>query len=62
MRVKDAIIPYVGLEFGGLRIGATYDINISDLKSASGNRGGSEFSLIYIMNRTVAKGIPCPKF
>ncbi len=62
LRVKDAIIPYIGLEFGGVRIGATYDINISDFKAASGNRGGSEFSIIYIMNRTVGKGIPCPKF
>src|SRR5690606_16465975 len=47
MRFNDAIIPYVGLEFNGLRIGASYDVNISSAKAATGNRGGSEFSLIY---------------
>ena len=62
MRFGDAIIPYVGLEFGGLRIGASYDVNISDLKAATGNRGGSEFSLIYIKKPAESKGIPCPKF
>lgn len=62
MRVNDAIIPYIGLEFGGLRIGATYDVNISSLKAATTSRGGSEFSLIYIHRKTEAKGIPCPRF
>jgi type IX secretion system PorP/SprF family membrane protein len=62
MRFGDALIPYIGLEFGGLRIGATYDINISSLKAATGNRGGSEVSLIYIKRPSEVKGIPCPKF
>jgi type IX secretion system PorP/SprF family membrane protein len=62
MRFNDAIIPYVGVEVGGLRIGATYDFNISSLKAASGSRGGSEFSIIYIKRPADYKGIPCPKF
>lgn len=62
MRLNDAIIPYVGLEFGGLRIGATYDINISNLKAATASRGGSEISIIYIKKPAEPKGIPCPKF
>ncbi len=61
-RLKDAIIPYVGLEFNGLRIGFSYDVNISNLKAATGSRGGSEFSLIYIHRPNGAKGIPCPRF
>lgn len=61
-RFNDAAIPYVGLEFGGLRIGASYDVNISSLKAATANRGGSEFSLIYIKKKEESKGIPCPKF
>lgn len=61
-RVGDAIIPYVGLEFSGLRIGATYDINVSDLKAGSQSRGGMEISLIYIKRPAGFKGIPCPKF
>ena len=62
MRLNDAIIPYVGIEINGLRIGASYDINTSSLKSATASRGGSEFSLIYIKRKGEVKGIPCPKF
>lgn len=61
-RFSDAIIPYVGLEFGGLRVGASYDINISSLKAGSQSRGGMEISLIYIKRPAGYKGIPCPKF
>ena len=59
---NDAVIPYVGLEFGGLRIGASYDFNISSLKAATASRGGSEFSIIFIKRPAEYKGIPCPKF
>jgi type IX secretion system PorP/SprF family membrane protein len=62
IRLNDAIIPYIGLEVGGLRVGASYDVNISSLKSATASRGGSEFSLIYIKRKSETKGIPCPKF
>jgi type IX secretion system PorP/SprF family membrane protein len=61
-RIGDAIIPYVGLEFAGMRIGATYDINISSLKAGSQSRGGMEISLIYVKKPAGSKGIPCPKF
>ena len=62
MRVNDAVIPYLGLEIGGLRIGATYDVNISGLKSATNSAGGAEFSIIYIKRPPESKGIPCPRF
>jgi type IX secretion system PorP/SprF family membrane protein len=62
IRFNDAIIPYVGLEVNGLRIGASYDVNVSSLKAGTGSRGGSEFSLIYIMRPNESKGIPCPRF
>lgn len=61
-RFGDAIIPYVGLEFNDLRAGVSYDINMSDLKTASQSRGGIEISLIYIMRSPENKGVPCPKF
>lgn len=61
-RLGDALIPYVGLEFNGFRFGATYDVNTSDLKTASQNKGGIEISLIYIKQPPGAKGVPCPKF
>lgn len=62
LRLKDALIPYIGIEFGGLRIGASYDVNTSDLKAATGNRGGSEFSIIYIKKPQESRDIPCPRF
>lgn len=62
MRFNDAIIPYMGLEFNNLRIGASYDVNVSSLKAATASRGGMEISLIYIKQPPDSKGIPCPKF
>jgi type IX secretion system PorP/SprF family membrane protein len=62
--VTDALIPYVGLEFGDVHIGATYDVNISSLQPASNSRGGLELSLIYIkkpVDRSLKK-LNCPKF
>jgi type IX secretion system PorP/SprF family membrane protein len=64
IRFGDAIIPYIGLEFGEFHVGASYDVNISSLKPASNMRGGAEISLIYIKqprdpNR---KKLNCPKF
>ncbi|TCJ13327.1 type IX secretion system membrane protein PorP/SprF [Flaviaesturariibacter flavus] len=62
-RLQDAVIPYIGLEFGAFRVGASYDVNISKLKPASNMRGGAEISLIYI--HRPADRLPklnCPKF
>jgi type IX secretion system PorP/SprF family membrane protein len=60
--VNDAIIPYAGLEFNGIRIGASYDVNVSSLKTGSQRRGGIEVSLIYIKRKPGYKPLPCPKF
>lgn len=62
--VADAVIPYIGLEFGEFHLGASYDLNISSLQPASNMRGGIELSLIYIkqpVNRDLKK-LNCPKF
>lgn len=61
--LTDAIIPYIGLDFGGFTLGLSYDVNISSLKSASESMGGIEVSLIYIkLPSDGRKPIPCPKF
>jgi type IX secretion system PorP/SprF family membrane protein len=60
--VNDAVIPYVGLEVGGFRFGASYDVNISSLKTASQSRGGIEISLIYIKRPPGYRAVPCPRF
>ena len=62
IRFQDAIIPYVGLEYSDFRLGVTYDVNTSSLKTASQSRGGIEISLIYIKKPANSKGLPCPKF
>ncbi len=63
-RMKDAAIPYFGLEFKGLHLGASYDVNTSALKPASNTRGGMEISLIYIQRPSDpdAKKLNCPRF
>ena len=63
-RFQDAIIPYVGLEFGEFLIGSTYDVNTSSLKPGSNMRGGMEISVIYIKKPVdpYAKKLNCPKF
>ncbi|MBZ5858424.1 PorP/SprF family type IX secretion system membrane protein [Flavihumibacter profundi] len=62
-RFNDALIPYLGFEWADFRFGATYDVNTSNLKTASQKRGGIEISLIYIKRRSDGrKDIPCPKF
>lgn len=63
-RFGDAIIPYIGLEFGEWHFGASYDVNVSSLKAGSNSRGGVEVSLIYIKKPVDpnAKKLNCPKF
>ncbi len=63
-RFNDAVIPYIGLEFNGLHIGASYDANTSSLKPASNTKGGIEISLIYIKKPSDpdAKKLNCPRF
>jgi type IX secretion system PorP/SprF family membrane protein len=63
-RLRDAVIPYVGVEFSGIRIGYSYDINVSSLSTASNRRGGSEISIIYVKKPVdwYRKKMNCPKF
>jgi type IX secretion system PorP/SprF family membrane protein len=63
-RFNDAVIPYIGLEFGEWHFGASYDVNTSSLKPASNSRGGIELSLIYIKRYVDPnmKKLNCPKF
>jgi type IX secretion system PorP/SprF family membrane protein len=61
--VTDAIIPYVGLDYGNFSLGVTYDVNVSSLKTASQSRGGIEISLIYIKKPSDGhRAVPCPRF
>jgi type IX secretion system PorP/SprF family membrane protein len=44
----DAVIPMAAVEFRNVRLGFSYDANISSLKASTINRGAFELSLIYI--------------
>jgi len=46
-RYGDAICPYVGIEWSKMRIGISYDVNVSSFTPATGGQGGYEMSLIY---------------
>jgi type IX secretion system PorP/SprF family membrane protein len=61
-RFGDAMIPYIGLEFGPFRFGASYDVNTSALRTVSDGRGGFEVSLIYIGKSSGDRPLNCPKF
>jgi len=63
--VSDAIIPYVGLDYGSFNLGLTYDVNISAFKVATQGRGGFEISLIYILQKSddsQQERVRCPRF
>ena len=47
-RVNDAPIISASIEYSGIRMGVSYDVNTSALQPASSNRGAFEISLIYI--------------
>jgi type IX secretion system PorP/SprF family membrane protein len=44
----DAIIPMANVEFRNIRLGFSYDANISGLSTSTNNRGAFELSLVYV--------------
>lgn len=50
-RNSDATYFNVGLDYADFHFGISYDLNLSSLSVASNNRGGFEFSVIYIISR-----------
>lgn len=62
IRNQDAAIMELGLKMGQFTYRLSYDVNISTLQPATNNRGGIEFSLIYIAKRKVPVVAPnCPR-
>ena len=68
MRVNnltDAVIPYIGLDYGSFSLGMTYDVNVSAFKVATQGRGGLEISLIYLLKHAdgqSVQAVQCPRF
>lgn len=62
-RPMDAIIPLIGFDYNRFRLLASYDINISELNSASNSQGGLELSLVHVGGiRPRASKLNCPRF
>jgi len=63
LRNKDAIIPYIGIEWNNFRAGFSYDVNYSKTKPLSRLYQSSEFSLLYIIRgEEDVNGAQCAKF
>jgi len=63
-RWNDAINPYLGLQMNGIKVGLSYDVNVSSLQSASQSRGGMEISVIYTKLPAIPdkRRMNCPTF
>lgn len=66
LRFKDALIPAIKIDYQPFSIGLSYDVNVSQLRTASQGRGGFELSVSYIgfLNRDNSSKyrIFCPRF
>jgi type IX secretion system PorP/SprF family membrane protein len=66
LRWKDAFIPVIKMDYKPFSIALSYDINISQLKSASQARGGFELSVSYqgFLDRdnSTRNAVLCPRF
>jgi type IX secretion system PorP/SprF family membrane protein len=65
-RFGDAVIPVIGYQFEHWRAFINYDVNTSELKSASGGKGAFELSISYTgrYKKPTDKiiDLPCPRF
>ncbi|MEI8202804.1 MAG: PorP/SprF family type IX secretion system membrane protein [Bacteroidota bacterium] len=65
LRLADAAVVSVGVDYRKLNVGFSYDINFSRLNVASNAQGGPEITLQYIIDkkkRIKHKEVPCPIF
>jgi type IX secretion system PorP/SprF family membrane protein len=66
MRLNDAVIPTIKLQYQKISVALSYDVNISRLASTSLGRGGFEFSASYVgfIDRYFSSkdAMKCPRF
>jgi type IX secretion system PorP/SprF family membrane protein len=65
MRLNDALIPVIKLDYNPFSIAVSYDVNISKLKPSTYGRGGFEVSVSYIgfrRNNSTVDYMRCPRF
>ena len=63
-RLGDAIIPTFEFHYASWKIGMSYDINISDFKTATNSNGGFELGIIYTIKNVKPVKVfeSCPVF
>lgn len=66
-RYGDAVAPYIGFEWSKMKLGLSYDVNMSNFNTATNGNGGYEISLIFngcINKRTFypQTNVSCPQF
>jgi type IX secretion system PorP/SprF family membrane protein len=65
-RLKDALVPVIKIDYKPFAVAFSYDVNISQLKSASQSRGGFEMSVTYQAffdrGNTTKNAVLCPRF
>jgi type IX secretion system PorP/SprF family membrane protein len=66
MRLNDAFIPVIKLDYHPFSVSFSYDVNISQLKTSSHGRGGFELGVSYIgftnRHNSVINATLCPRF
>lgn len=66
LRLEDAFIPVVKLDYNPFSVALSYDVNVSQLKTASQGYGGMELSVTYIgfldRENSSRNATKCPKF
>ncbi len=66
LRLQDAFIPVVKLDYNPFSIALSYDVNVSQLKTASQGQGGLELSVTYIgffdRDNSSKNATRCPRF
>lgn len=66
MRLNDAFIPVIKLDYHPFSVALSYDINMSSLKTVSQYRGGTELSVSYIgfldRDNSTKNAVMCPHF
>jgi type IX secretion system PorP/SprF family membrane protein len=66
LRLEDAFIPVIKLDYNPFSIAFSYDVNVSSLKTVSSGNGGMELSVTYTgffdRDNSSKNAVRCPKF
>jgi type IX secretion system PorP/SprF family membrane protein len=62
--IVDATFTTVGMSYKAVQVGISYDVNISQLKTVTANKGAYELAFIYtgLSSRLTKKEIPCDRY